>query len=172
MVSHEVHFKTGKMNNFSFIFLDPISKGHQLGGDVESQLNMSTISWLSLSLILIVLGVFIGFFVSRYSQKHQPYHNENQLNWHNSSAASKNRHIRDKDINLLMNATQFTPPQCNNKIDNLEHEFGIGIKDRSHECKNSNESLEKELPVKVAPPTTTTTANTTGTLQKVKKTYI
>lgn len=47
---------------------------------------------------------------------------------------------------------------CNNKKDNLELE--LDSKDRNHECKNSTESLEKEIPYK------------TGTLQKVKKTYI
>lgn len=67
-----------------------------------------------------------------------------------------------KDINLLMNTTNsfttsaLTP--CNNKKDNLELE--LDSKDRNHECKNSTESLEKEIPYK------------TGTLQKVKKTYI
>lgn len=60
-----------------------------------------------------------------------------------------------KDINLLMEANAF---QCNNKKDNLELEFAA--KDRSHECKNSTENLEKEASCK------------TGTLQKVKKTYL
>lgn len=49
--------------------------------------------------------------------------------------------------------------QCSHKKDNnLEQEFSA--KDRSHECKNSTENLEKEANCK------------TGTLQKVKKTYL
>lgn len=58
-----------------------------------------------------------------------------------------------------MNTNPFTPAPCNNKKDNLEHEF-VGDKDRSHECKNSTENLEKEVHCK------------TATLTKVKRTYI
>lgn len=56
-----------------------------------------------------------------------------------------------KDINLLMNPNHY----CQTKQPNLDLE-----KDRSHECKNSTENLEKELPCK------------TSTLTKVKRTYI
>lgn len=63
-----------------------------------------------------------------------------------------------KKTNLLIStATVSTNASCNIKKDNLEQEFA---KDRSHECKNSTENLEKEVNCK------------TGTLQKVKKTYI
>lgn len=63
-----------------------------------------------------------------------------------------------KKTNLLI-STAAVPSNaaCNIKKDNLEQEFA---KDRSHECKNSTENLEKEVNCK------------TGTLQKVKKTYI
>ncbi|XP_017019931.1 semaphorin-1A [Drosophila kikkawai] len=57
-----------------------------------------------------------------------------------------------KDINLLMGSNPYTTTQ---KTPNLDLE-----KDRSHECKNSTEHLEKELPCK------------TSTLTKVKRTYI
>ncbi|KAM8713522.1 hypothetical protein ACLKA7_013786 [Drosophila subpalustris] len=57
-----------------------------------------------------------------------------------------------KDINLLINSNPYTTTQ---KTANLDLE-----KDRSHECKNSTEHLEKELPCK------------TSTLTKVKRTYI
>lgn len=61
-----------------------------------------------------------------------------------------------KDINLLMDKNAY---ECSHKKDNnLEQEFSA--KDRSHECKNSTENLEKEVHCK------------TGTLQKVKKTYL
>lgn len=63
-----------------------------------------------------------------------------------------------KKTNLLIStSTVPTNVSCNIKKDNLEQEFA---KDRSHECKNSTENLEKEVNCK------------TGTLQKVKKTYI
>lgn len=57
-----------------------------------------------------------------------------------------------KDINLLINSNPYSTTQ---KAANLDLE-----KDRSHECKNSTEHLEKELPCK------------TSTLTKVKRTYI
>lgn len=56
-----------------------------------------------------------------------------------------------KDINLLMNTNHY----CHPGKPSLDLE-----KDRSHECKNSTENLEKELPCK------------TSTLTKVKRTYI
>lgn len=57
-----------------------------------------------------------------------------------------------KDINLLIKSNPYTTTQ---KTPNLDLE-----KDRSHECKNSTEHLEKEIPCK------------TSTLTKVKRTYI
>lgn len=67
---------------------------------------------------------------------------------------------------LNANPSAYLPPRANKSInlvvnvpakqDNLQHE--LGGKDRSHECKNSNESLDKDIKC--------------GTLQKVKKTYI
>lgn len=75
-----------------------------------------------------------------------------------------------KDINLLMNTnTTSTINNSNNinKKDNLELEFSLGSKDRTHECKNSNESLDKDCKSAVISAT-----GGGGTLQKVKKTYI
>lgn len=69
-----------------------------------------------------------------------------------------------------MNTNQFMQPpqlpvntttQTVAKKDNLDLEFVGVAKDVSHECKNSNESLDKEIDF-----------SKTGTLQKVKKTYI
>lgn len=67
-----------------------------------------------------------------------------------------------KDINLL-NATSINK---DSKKDNLELEFSLGNKDRFHECKNSNESLDKETCKSAV------ISAGGGTLQKVKKTYI
>lgn len=67
-----------------------------------------------------------------------------------------------KDINLL-NATSINK---DSKKDNLELEFSLGNKDRFHECKNSNESLDKETCKSAV------ISASGGTLQKVKKTYI
>jgi hypothetical protein len=70
-----------------------------------------------------------------------------------------------KDINLLMN-TNATTINKDSKKDNLELEFSLGNKDRLNECKNSNESLDKETCKSAV------ISTTGGTLQKVKKTYI
>lgn len=56
-------------------------------------------------------------------------------------------------------ANPAVPPGA--KKDNLDLEFVGVAKDISQELKNSNESLEKEIDF-----------SKTGTLQKVKKTYI
>lgn len=116
----------------------------------------------------------------------------------NSSAAGTG----SKDINLLMNVmgpfiaagggngrtslpnvvnTGCTTPNNLNKKDILELEFET--KDRSHECKNSTEHLDiNDLKATAIHANNNTNANTptavivnttnTGTLQKVKKTYL
>lgn len=73
-----------------------------------------------------------------------------------------------KDVNLLMNTTnqyhtqqqaivqQLQQHHQNNCKDNIDFDY----KDRSVECKNSTENLEKDI------------SKGMGTLQKVKKTYI
>lgn len=82
---------------------------------------------------------------------------------------SQNR-TSGKDVNLLMNTNtgnqyhtqqqaivqQLQQHHQNNMKDNIDFDF----KDRSVECKNSTENLEKDI------------SKGMGTLQKVKKTYI
>lgn len=70
-----------------------------------------------------------------------------------------------KDINLLMN-TNASNINKDSKKDNLELEFSLGNKDKLHECKASNESLDKETCKSAV------ISAGGGTLQKVKKTYI
>lgn len=68
------------------------------------------------------------------------------------------------NTNQFMQTAQLpanTTGQTVAKKDNLDLEFVGVAKDISHEMKNSNESLEKEIDF-----------SKTGTLQKVKKTYI
>lgn len=96
--------------------------------------------------------------------------------------SSQKRHIQPlnsgKDINLLMEANAYS---CHPKKENLEQEFAT--KDRSHECKNSTENLEKEVNCKSTMGLTTVGATSggsgagggghnMGTLQKCKKTYL
>lgn len=75
-----------------------------------------------------------------------------------------------KDINLLAN-----PYSCHPKKDNLEQEFST--KDRSHECKNSTEHLDKEdhhfKSVLAASNVEYGSGGySMGTLQNCKKTYL
>lgn len=95
-----------------------------------------------------------------------------------NSYASQKRHIQPlnsgKDINLLMEANAYS---CHPKKENLEQEFAT--KDRSHECKNSTENLEKEVNCKSTMGLATAGSGPTaggghnmGTLQKCKKTYL
>lgn len=104
------------------------------------------------------------------------------------SYSSQKRHIQPlnsgKDINLLMEANAYS---CHPKKENLEQEFAA--KDRSHECKNSTENLEKEVNCKSTMGLTTVGStglagggggggatsgggHNMGTLQKCKKTYL
>lgn len=97
------------------------------------------------------------------------------------SYASQKRHIQPlnsgKDINLLMEANAYS---CHPKKENLEHEFAT--KDRSHECKNSTENLEKEVNCKSTMGLSSvgsgmqtgvpSSGQNMGTLQKCKKTYL
>lgn len=131
----------------------------------------------------LLFGCLIGFIISRHVMLRDNFHaahsfhygngtdslhnqHRNQLNWQSSKAPilplGGARNNGGKDVNLLMNANT-NQTTINNKKDNLELEFGLGSKDRSHECKNSTESLDKDC----KPPVVST-----GTLQKVKKTYI
>lgn len=151
-------------NQINKIHTDPLVKeslgGHAAGVRSDSlddnlQLGLSPALYIAMAFLFIV-GIATGFLYTKLRNKFAPCYNDhrNQIN-----AYSQKRHIQPlhsgKDINLLMEANSF---QCNNKKDNLEQEFSA--KDRSHECKNSTENLEKDTHCK------------TGTLQKVKKTYL
>lgn len=125
-------------------------------------------------LVALICGLVGGFTIARCrSERSNPFqlgintdNCRNQLGW----PSNTNKHLMQlptmnnggKDINLLMNTNSSTI-----KKDNLDIEFSLGGKDRTHECKNSNESLDKE-PIKTA----VLSSVTGGTLQKVKKTYI
>lgn len=129
----------------------------------------------------LLVGVIAGFTLSKCVTSRDaargsfPFgatadsHHRNHLGWQ----TNPNKHLLQlptlnnggKDINLLMNTNSSTINNINKK-DNLELEFSLGSKDRTHECKNSNESLDKETCKSAV------ISATGGTLQKVKKTYI
>jgi len=114
---------------------------------------------VSIIIVVFTIGIIVGWHLSRRLCKNSAFHTEhrNQLNPKGRPITYRNS---GKDVNLLMNSSNpFTQP-CNNKKDNIEHEF-VSEKDRSHECKNSTENLEKEVHF-----------SKTGTLTKVKRTYI
>lgn len=127
-----------------------------------------------LAVVSVIIGLLLGVVGTCQIIKKQPFHgssseHRNQLNWHptkNLSMLSQNR-TSGKDVNLLMNTTnqyhtqhqaivQQLQQQQNNMKDNIDFDY----KDRSVECKNSTENLEKDI------------SKGMGTLQKVKKTYI
>jgi uncharacterized membrane-anchored protein YhcB (DUF1043 family) len=125
----------------------------------------------------LILGVIIGFAISRCATRESrtafPFGTgaENHRNHISGWQVNKQLHALPtmnnggKDVNLLMN-TNVTTINKDSKKDNLELEFSLGNKDRMHECKNSNESLDKETCKSAV------ISATGGTLQKVKKTYI
>jgi uncharacterized membrane protein YraQ (UPF0718 family) len=148
----------------------------------EPQIQTSSASIVLLCVIAaLIVGVIMGFTLtkcvtSRDSTRSSfPFgssvdsHHRNHLGWQTNT----NKHLLQlptmnnggKDINLLMNTNTSTINNINKK-DNLELEFSLGSKDRTHECKNSNESLDKETCKSAV------ISATGGTLQKVKKTYI
>ncbi|ALC40972.1 Sema-1b [Drosophila busckii] len=109
-----------------------------------NELHKASSSSMSLGYILFVVLIFLlgsgfGILIKMCNQ------NAHDASHHNHF----DKHIQFKDINLL------NPYTTTQKAANLDLE-----KDRSHECKNSTEHLEKELPCK------------TSTLTKVKRTYI
>lgn len=136
------------------------------------------------------------------SHHHLSEHHRNQLNFYDKSTGGGRNTSSCKDVNLLMNVmgpyiaaggpnnvngrTTLTNTGCqtpNNldKKDILELEFET--KDRSHECKNSTEHLDiNDLKAnannntncnnQTAPTAVIVNSTNTGTLQKVKKTYL
>ncbi|CRK88165.1 CLUMA_CG001950, isoform A [Clunio marinus] len=146
----------------------------------EPQIQTSSASIVALfAIAALIFGVIMGFTLSkcvslRNDSARSPFlsndsHHRNHLGWQ----ANPNKHLLQlptmnnggKDINLLMNTNSSTINNINKK-DNLELEFSLGSKDRTHECKNSNESLDKETCKSAV------ISASGGTLQKVKKTYI
>ncbi|KAL9921548.1 semaphorin 1b isoform 1-T4 [Glossina fuscipes fuscipes] len=129
---------------------DPL---HASAGVDEQKLQLAGKSFywgfgaLALALVFII-GMVVGLHVSKRNCKPPSLHSSHR-NQFNSNPQFGLKH--GKDINLLMNPNHY----CQTKKPNLDLE-----KDRSHECKNSTENLEKELPCK------------TSTLTKVKRTYI
>lgn len=138
---------------------------------------------------------------SRGGHHHLSEHHRNQLNYYDKTGGGRTT-SSGKDINLLMNVmgpyiaaggqnningrTSLTNAGCQtpnnlNKKDILELEFET--KDRSHECKNSTEHLDiNDLKVNTnnnansnnttVPTAVIVNTTNTGTLQKVKKTYL
>ncbi|XP_065077215.1 semaphorin-1A-like [Ochlerotatus camptorhynchus] len=145
--SHQYHHKT-----------DPL---------VKESVSMAALNWqISIMLVVfsVIIGILLGFCITRQVIKKQSFHgseHRNQLNWHhtkNLSMLSQNR-TSGKDVNLLMNTNtntntgnqyhtqqqaivqQLQQHHQNNMKDNIDFDF----KDRSVECKNSTENLEKDI---------------------------
>ncbi|XP_055530675.1 semaphorin-1A isoform X2 [Wyeomyia smithii] len=146
---------------------------HKTDPFVKENIASASLRWeftIMLILIGILLGGLFGGFATQQYMKKQPFHgsseHRNQLNWHpakNLSMLSQNR-TSGKDVNLLMNTTnqyhtqhqaivQQLQQQQNNMKDNIDFDY----KDRSVECKNSTENLEKDI------------SKGMGTLQKTRQ---
>lgn len=162
-------------NIFYFIVLAPATQGTEY---FEPQIQTSSTSIIILFItVALIIGVIIGFAISRCAVRDSrgsfPFGNvtdnhRNHLGWQvpNKQLLSlPTMNNGGKDINLLMNANATTVNK-DSKKDNLELQFSLGNKERLHECKNSNESLDKEACKSAV------ISATGGTLQKVKKTYI
>ncbi|XP_075168042.1 semaphorin 1b [Haematobia irritans] len=123
-----------------------------IGEDQKLQLAGKSFYWgfgvLALALVFII-GMVVGLHVSKRNCKPASSMHSSHRNQFNANPTFGLKH--GKDINLLMNTNHY----CHPGKPSLDLE-----KDRSHECKNSTENLEKELPCK------------TSTLTKVKRTYI
>lgn len=149
---------------------------HKTDTSVKDDVSIASLGWkfyILLVVFSVIIGIVIGYFITRHVIRKQSFpgsEHRNQLNWHhakNLSMLSQNR-TSGKDVNLLMNTTnqyhtqqqaivqQLQQHHQNNMKDNIDFDF----KDRSVECKNSTENLEKDI------------SKGMGTLQKVKKTYI
>ncbi|XP_055619128.1 semaphorin-1A isoform X2 [Toxorhynchites rutilus septentrionalis] len=156
--------------------IGPHQYHHKTDSIFKNDITVASLGWkfyIMLVVFSVIIGIVLGFLITRHVIKKQSFHgseHRNQLNWHhtkNLSMLSQNR-SSGKDVNLLMNTTnqyhtqqqaivqQLQQHHQNNMKDNIDFDF----KDRSVECKNSNENLEKDI------------SKGMGTLQKVKKTYI
>ncbi|XP_058123181.1 semaphorin-1A [Anopheles coustani] len=143
---------------------------------VNEKINLASFNWVMVAIggiFVLFFGIVIGCAASRrgmFNKSLSGGEHRNQLNWHSGKSLtmlSQNR-TSGKDVNLLMNTTnqyhtqqqaivqQLQQHHQNNCKDNIDFDY----KDRSVECKNSTENLEKDI------------SKGMGTLQKVKKTYI
>lgn len=131
-----------------------------------------------LAIAALIIGIIVGVALTRCATRDSrnssfPFgtaadNHRNHLDWTVQSKQLKGLPTLNnggKDINLLMN-TNAANINKDSKKDNLELEFSLGNKDKLHECKASNESLDKETCKSAV------ISAGGGTLQKVKKTYI
>ncbi|XP_067626608.1 semaphorin-1A [Eurosta solidaginis] len=146
-------------NKITLHSVDPDELMHSLSDPFLSQATINekkikvagkNLYW-ALALITFVVGIMVGHYTSRRMCKATSLHASHRNHFTSNSQFGVKHHNTGKDINLLMNPNHYS----NQKKPNLDLE-----KDRSHECKNSTENLEKEIPCK------------TSTLTKVKRTYI
>ncbi|XP_053662420.1 semaphorin-1A [Anopheles marshallii] len=123
---------------------------------VKENLRFAAGNWSIFVLILFLtalVGMGVGYMLTRKMSKGQACEHRNQ--WHSGkslSMLSQNR-TNGKDVNLLMNTTnqyhtqqqaivqQLQQHHQNNCKDNIDFDY----KDRSVECKNSTENLEKDI---------------------------
>ncbi|KAH8401249.1 hypothetical protein KR009_004021 [Drosophila setifemur] len=120
--------------------------------EIRQASSPSTMLLTAIVFITFLVGGIAGMFcVKAKSHLMEAQMDESHRNHFGKPIQFKHQNT-GKDINLLMGSNPYTTTQ---KTPNLDLE-----KDRSHECKNSTEHLEKELPCK------------TSTLTKVKRTYI
>lgn len=156
--------------SFFFLIAAPVSQNSER---FEPRLQTSSASIVMLfAIAALIFGIIIGVAFTKCSTRENRSSSENHRNhlgaWPTPSKQLKSLPILNnggKDINLLMN-TNATNINKDSKKDNLELEFSLGNKDKLHECKNSNESLDKETCKSAV------ISAGGGTLQKVKKTYI
>ncbi|XP_026835817.1 semaphorin-1A isoform X1 [Drosophila erecta] len=152
------------LNKITLTSMDPDDIMPNLNDPQKSTASVDEIKHASSpSFMLLTVVVFITFLIggsagifcvkakSRLMEAQMDESHRNHFSKPISNRQFKHQNT-GKDINLLMGSNAYTTTQ---KTPNLDLE-----KDRSHECKNSTEHLEKELPCK------------TSTLTKVKRTYI
>ncbi|XP_035790843.1 semaphorin-1A-like [Anopheles albimanus] len=120
--------------------------------------SLNLVLCISIAIVILLIGIAIGYGVTRQSIKKSlsGCEHRNQLSWHNGKSSlsmlSQNR-TSGKDVNLLMNTSnqyhtqqqaivqQLQQHHQNNCKDNIDFDY----KDRSVECKNSTENLEKDI---------------------------
>ncbi|XP_053675110.1 semaphorin-1A [Anopheles nili] len=128
---------------------------------VKENLKFASSNWLIMAVVIAItlpVGIFLGFLCSRkgtFSNGLPGCEHRNQLEWNSGKSLtilSQNR-TSGKDVNLLINNTnqyqtqqqaivqQLQQHHQNNCKDNIDFDY----KDRSVECKNSTENLEKDI---------------------------